>query len=379
MTGWDEASLRAELGTLPQELRERLRALDFDTEGWLDRGRRLASGSGQSRPSGQVEFVLAQDLLNVSALDEATLRQATRLGEEALRAGECALVVLAGGMATRMGGIVKALADALPGHTFLDLRLREQASLAERFGATPPLWLMTSHGTHEALTTTLGERLDGVNLAAFPQSVSLRWTPQAALFRGGDGLPSLYASGHGDLPDALRRSGLLDRFVAGGGRYVMACNIDNLGAGLDPLLIGLHLLGDAAISCEVVDKIPGDRGGIPVRVGDRAVILEEFLLPSGFDPTRVTVFNSNTLAFDARALLSLEHEWSYFEVHKQVDGQEVVQFERLVHESTFWLPTRYLRVPREGASTRFLPCKDLAELEARRPAIEALARQRGML
>ena len=52
----------------------------------------------------------------------------------AWRAGELALVVLAGGMATRMGGVVKALVEAAPGVTFLDARLAERDLLAARAG-----------------------------------------------------------------------------------------------------------------------------------------------------------------------------------------------------------------------------------------------------
>ena len=47
------------------------------------------------------------------------------LGAAALERGEVGLVVLAGGMATRMGGVVKALVEAVDGLTFLDIRLRE--------------------------------------------------------------------------------------------------------------------------------------------------------------------------------------------------------------------------------------------------------------
>jgi UTP--glucose-1-phosphate uridylyltransferase len=36
-------------------------------------------------------------------------------------------------------------------------------------------------------------------------------------------------------------------------------------------------------------------------------------------------------------------------------------------------------VPREGTASRFLPVKDVPELERRRPEIEAVARARGML
>jgi UTP--glucose-1-phosphate uridylyltransferase len=38
-----------------------------------------------------------------------------------------------------------------------------------------------------------------------------------------------------------------------------------------------------------------------------------------------------------------------------------------------------LRVPREGVEARFLPVKDMAELERRGPEIEAIAKARGFL
>jgi UTP--glucose-1-phosphate uridylyltransferase len=95
---------------------------------------------------------------------------AVRLAEKGaaeLAAGRVALVVLAGGMATRMGGVVKALVEALPGKTFLELRLAEVDALGKRYGKTPPLWLMTSDATDEKTREALGSRLDGEGVAAF--------------------------------------------------------------------------------------------------------------------------------------------------------------------------------------------------------------------
>ena len=159
----------------------------------------------------------------------------------------------------------------------------------------------------------------------------------------------------------------------------MVANIDNLGATIDPAVVGWHLDHGAPVSCEVVEKVGSDRGGIPVRLDNRPVVLEEFRLPTEFDPTTVRVFNTNTFLFDARALNDLEMEWTFFTVTKKVDGQPAVQFERLIGEVTSRLPTRFLKVPREGVRSRFLPVKDPAELQARQPEIEAVARARGML
>src|SRR5207247_4288 len=98
---------------------------------------------------------------------------------------------------------------ALPGNTFLDLRLAEHDELQKLSGMAVPLWLMTSEATNGPIRAALGSRLEAGDIATFEQFVSLRLTPEGALFRDDDGQPSVYATGHGDLPDALRASGLL--------------------------------------------------------------------------------------------------------------------------------------------------------------------------
>jgi UTP--glucose-1-phosphate uridylyltransferase len=383
--GQDLTPLEHQLRELPDDCRRLLEEHHFRAEHLLELARRLqdTSGAGASadgnRVRGRVTSCTAADLQRLPAAGSPEAEKLRQLGEQALREGRCALVVLAGGMATRMGGVVKALVEAAPGQTFLDLRLREAETLGERYGKRPPLWLMTSHTTAGPIREALGTRLDGYAVATFPQFLSLRLTPTGEVFRDAAGEPSVHAPGHGDLPDALSRSGLLDRFVAEGGRVVMVTNLDNLGGGLDPTIVGFHLAGAEAVTCEVVDKVAGDRGGIPVRLDERPVVLEEFRLPVDFDPTSVGVFSVNTFLFDAEALQKLEIDWTYFTVEKKVDEAPVIQFERLINEVTFALPTRYLHVPRAGSASRFLPVKDHAELERRREEIMAVARERGML
>jgi UTP--glucose-1-phosphate uridylyltransferase len=303
--------------------------------------------------------------------ESAAGRAARERGLEALRGGEVAFVVLAGGMATRMGGVVKALVEALPGRTFLDLRVAEQARWAEQ-GCRVPLWLMTSHATDATIRRRLGPLPDDDGVATFPQDASLRLTPEGGLFRDAEGRVQPYATGHGDLPDALRRSGLLGRFLERGGRSLLIANLDNLAADVDPVLLGWHLLHEAPLTVEIVAKEEGDRGGGPVRRDGRTVVLEDVRLPPGFDTGTVPYFSTNTFWADARALAELAFEWTYARVEKQVDGRTAIQFERILNELTCALPSRYLLVPRSGSRGRFLPVKDTPELERRRPDIERL-------
>src|SRR6202012_2365963 len=92
------------------------------------------------------------------------------------------------------------------------------------------------------------------HVATFGQDLGLRLTREGALFRGGDGQPSTYAPGHGDLPDALRRSGLLASFVERGGKYVWIANLDNLGASIDEALLGHFIERGADVLVEVAPK-----------------------------------------------------------------------------------------------------------------------------
>jgi len=159
----------------------------------------------------------------------------------------------------------------------------------------------------------------------------------------------------------------------------MIANLDNLGATLDPLIVGLHAAHGLSVTCEVVEKVGSDRGGIPVGLGGRTVVLEELRLPARFDAARVPVFSTNTFHVSARTLLEADLRWTYFAVRKSVAGSPVVQLERLVNELTIHLDTAYLRVPRAGPASRFLPVKDRDELERRRNEIDAVVRARGWL
>jgi UTP--glucose-1-phosphate uridylyltransferase len=373
-------TLDAQLAALPADVKSTLERCGFDAARLKRLAAPLQSGvAADNLVKGTIAPPAPGDVVQLPAPGSAEHERLTALGRAALQRGEYALVVLAGGMATRMGGVVKALVDAVPGKSFLDLRLREVEVIRERYGKLPPLWLMTSQSTDEKIKQALGARRQGDDVATFLQELSLRLTPEGNVFLGADGRPSEHAPGHGDLPDALKRSGLLERFVARGGKTLMMTNIDNLGGTLDPLILGFHLAHGLPVTSEVVDKLGSDRGGIPVRVNDKPCVLEEFRIPPSFDPATVRVFNTNVFHFDAKALLELDMPWTFFTVTKKVEDQPVVQFERLVNEVTSVLPTKYLHLPRTGEKSRFLPVKDNEELEARRPEIELIAKANGWL
>jgi len=392
----DETQLRADLAKLPAPLSARLAAAGFDPERLVTlarplwaraRGEATLDKDERNRVRGVVEPPRPDETPDTPVPGTPEHSRLEKLGLEAIRRGELALCVMAGGMATRMGGVVKALVEAFDGHTFLDLRLAENATWTARAGRPLPLWLMTSDATDAPTRAALKERRAPAHVATFTQDLGLRLTREGALFRGDDGEPSTYAPGHGDLPDALRRSGLLSAF-AGAGKYVWIANLDNLGASVDAALLGHFIETRADVLVEAAPKVPGDKGGIPVwadAVDDagqtvrRLQVLEEFRLPKGFDAAAVRVFNTNTFLVRADALLHAKVKWSWFEVEKKVGERTAVQFERLLQELTAAMPATYVRVPRDGERARFLPVKDFDELARRQGEIRAVAKANGMV
>lgn len=352
--------------------REVLDRYGFDAERFERLRAWVADGSLSPESNvvrGRVEPPAPEDIVTLPERGED--EEARAAGLDVLRRGEAAIVVLNGGMATRFGGVVKGTVEVLDGRSFLELKLASAAEVGERLGVPIPAAVMTSFATDLATREFVAARGLPEPLY-FSQSVSLRLEPDGDLFRGTDGRPSLYSPGHGDFLEAVRASGTLERLRGDGVRYVVVSNVDNLGARIDPAVLGMHVLGGRPMTSEVARK-QGDMGGAPARVDGRPQLLEAPRFPPGFDQDSIPVFNVNTVTFD---LAALDRDWelTWLYVEKEVEGRRAVQLEHLFHEASAFVPTTYLEVPRSGPRGRFFPVKTPADLAAaREPLRELLA------
>jgi UTP--glucose-1-phosphate uridylyltransferase len=369
------------MDNLDEDIRGTLARFRFD-RGVFEKLRSSLSEGGveaaTGRLVGDVGLPEPGDLTELPPVESAEGKTLDAIGRAALAAGEVGVIVLAGGMATRFGGVVKAAVEVVPGYSFLRLKLLDVARVAEAAGSRVPVFLLASHATSDVLR----EAVHRYPHASAPveivdQSVTLRLTPDGELFRDASGRLSPCATGHGDLLPSLRASGALARFRQAGGRMLLVSNVDNLAATVDPRVLGAHRRAGRAITVDTVCKEPGDRGGIPARVGGHLQIVEEFRLPPGFDSARVPYFNTNTFVFDAQAI-DRDFDLDWFLVRRKVDGREAVQTERLLGQVTALLPAQFLVVPRHGRAGRFLPVKDREELRARMPEIQDLLRGLGI-
>jgi UTP--glucose-1-phosphate uridylyltransferase len=307
--------------------------------------------------------------------DTPERRHLDALGATAIRHGELGVVILNGGMATRFGGVVKGIVEVVDGRSFLELRIRDTLRMAERHGGRIPIFLMNSFATAAATQHHLEEQdffgagPDGIR--SFNQFISVRMTEDGDIFADDAGRVSPHGPGHGDFAPALRASGALRDFLAGGGRYLFVANVDNLGARVHTGILGSHIQTRAQVTVEAAPKWPGDAGGSPYLLDGKLQLVEQIRYPAGFDPDIVDVFNTNTFHFSAAAL-DRDFDLGWYFVEKKVDGRSAVQVERLIGELTKFLKSNFLRVKRTGPSSRFFPIKTPDDLDAGRDEIAAM-------
>ncbi|GAB4149723.1 MAG: hypothetical protein Fur0037_18070 [Planctomycetota bacterium] len=359
----------------PEEL-EYLNAHGFDLALFESWQRGLRDGT-LSRASNAVRSELRPpELGSVAKLPPSGSREHEALREEGLLAiqrGELGVVILNGGMATRFGGVVKGVVDVLgPGRSFLGLAIEDVARWDREAGGRIQIFLMNSFATDEATKAHLLAHghfgFDPSRIAHFEQFVSVRMLPNGEVYRAPDGKLSLYGPGHGDFAPAFRKSGMLRRFLDGGGRHLLVRNVDNLGARVDPAVLGYHLECGKQATVEVAPKWPGDVGGSPFVLDGKLQLVEQIRYPEGFQADVVDVFNTNTFTFAAEAL-DADFELGWYFVAKEVDEQRVVQVEHLIGEMTRHLDCSFLQVRRSGRDSRFLPIKTPEDLESARDEI----------
>jgi len=123
--------------------------------------------------------------------------------------------------------------------------------------------------------------------------------------------------GHGDLFTAISGSGLLARLLDLGIEYAFVANADNLGATLDPVLLGYMVSEGFDFMLEAADRTPADRkGGHLCRLADGRLALRDSAqcppeaVDAFQDVNRYRYFNTNNLWVHLPALARLlaDHE-----------------------------------------------------------------------
>ncbi len=295
------------------------------------------------------------------------------------------VIKLNGGLGTSMGlDRAKSLLPVRGRLSFLDLIARQVLALREQIGSRIPLVIMNSFRTaadsERALAAYpdlvsdevglgfLQNRVpkilsDGMVPAVFPDNPELEWCPP----------------GHGDLYTAIAASGLLDRLLEAGIEYAFVSNADNLGAVLEPAILGFMIAERADFLLEAADRTAADRKGghlCHLRNG-RLALRESAQCPpeaeAAFqDVSRYRYFNTNNVWLHLPALSELLTEHKGFLPlptivnSKTLDPRDpssppVFQLETAMGTAISLFPrAAAIRVPRH----RFSPVKNTNDLLA---------------
>jgi UDP-N-acetylglucosamine/UDP-N-acetylgalactosamine diphosphorylase len=191
--------------------------------------------------------------------DETESRKA---GEEALKAGRVAALVVAGGQATRLG--YDAPKGTFPigpvsGKSLFQIHCEKLVALARRHGKPIPLLVLVSPDNH-AQTQRFFEEHDFFGLAKedvwlFEQGMLPALDRDGRLLLAERGRIFLSPDGHGGVYRALQGAGLLDKLVARKIDLVFYFQVDNpLVKVADPVFLGHHVKRGAEFSLKVVAK-----------------------------------------------------------------------------------------------------------------------------
>lgn len=224
---------------------------------------------------------------NEFSKDEAVAR-----GEQALRAGQLGLILVAGGQGTRLGfDHPKGMFPLGPvsNRTLFQILIERLRAVAKRYGTSIPLYLMTSPATHAETVSFLNEHdrfgLGEDELRIFCQGVMPAVdAPTGKLLLADRDSLALSPDGHGGTLAALVKEGCMADAQQRHIEHLFYCHIDNpLVPICDPQMIGYHLLSGSEMTSQAVKKRAADeKVGNVVTIDGVTQIIEYSDLPAKF-------------------------------------------------------------------------------------------------
>ena len=237
-------------------------------------------------------------------------------GEKALR--QLVVCKLNGGLGTGMGlEAAKSLLVVKDGLSFNEINARQVEFYSRKVGIAIPFINMTSFSTDEDIRT-FARKFSHLS-AGFPATFVQHKHPKVyadSLAPACEKRDELNWSppGHGDIYAALVSSGLLEKLLSAGKRYLFVSNADNTGAAPDAAILGYIAEHAIPFLMEVALRTPMDsKGGhLARRKRDGRLILREGAqapkdergepIADFQDVKKYRYFNTNSLWIDLKAL-----------------------------------------------------------------------------
>lgn len=222
--------------------------------------------------------------------------EARSTGEELLRQGRVAVLLVAGGQGSRLGfEHPKGMFPLGPvtERSLFQIHAEKVLALERRYQAAIPFLIMTSPATDEETQQFFHEHgwfgLDPGRVHFFCQGTmpAVDLTSGKILLDGPDQV-FLSPDGHGGMLAALAKSGLMEKLRENGQQHLYYFQVDNpLTRIADPEFLGLHARHKSEVSTKIVPKEdPRDKLGNLVLIDGRCSIIEYSDLPEEWGKRR---------------------------------------------------------------------------------------------
>lgn len=312
----------------------------------------------------EVPYVLKSEL-DLNAVSEAA--------DKAVRDGEVAVVLMAGGQGTRLEHPGPKGTFSFDGVSLFELQARQILKYKNEADELKVHWyIMTSDINHEETLLFFKEHgffnVPEENIHFFKQEHFPPLTKDGELMLTADKDIMLTPNGNGGIFSSLKNSGMLNEMEANGVQHVFMNNVDNVVVKvLDPALVGLHVTENNDITSKSITPKSGESvGRLAIMNGDKGVV-EYTELPAGSEDKftnaniGIHMYSTNFLnkAADGEmpyhlALKKLEHLDGELSVVKE----EVLKFEKFYFDAFKYADKHNtLQVDRKG---EFSPLKNKA-------------------
>jgi UDP-N-acetylglucosamine/UDP-N-acetylgalactosamine diphosphorylase len=219
------------------------------------------------------------------------------IGEAALRAGQVAVLLVAGGQGTRLGfDLPKGMYPVGPvsGASLFQIHAEKVLALSRKYDKPVPFLVMTSRVTHDA-TTKFFEQNNNFGLERYQINYFQQGEMPAVDIASGrvlleaPGQVALSPNGHGGTLTALAEGfNWLHEQKMLGVRHFFYFQVDNALVNIaDPVFVGRHIQMNSEASSKVVLKTrPEEKVGLLAKVNNRCGIIEYSDLPAEMNTAR---------------------------------------------------------------------------------------------
>ncbi len=257
--------------------------------------------------------------LPADAAGHAESSASRKVGEEALRAGRLAVLVVAGGQATRLG--YDAPKGCFPigpvsGKSLFQVHAEKVLALSRRYGRAVPLLLLVSPDNHGPTRRFFEQHsyfgLPAGDVTFFEQGMLPALDRDGRLLLAERGRIFLSPDGHGGVYRAAVRSGAVAALRKRGIDTLFYFQVDNpLVCVGDPVFLGHHLRQESEFSLKVVAKRDAaEKVGVFAQVDGRPGIVEYSDLPAELrearSPDGRLVYGAGSIAIHAFSLAFFE-------------------------------------------------------------------------